>query len=331
MLRQPKEAMPMTGIPDPITRAACRWLLTGAEPGGYDGPDPPPNHDLRSLLSRERGDREASIAASARWLHLQQTLKPVLAGLEHDVWAIKGFDLARSVYPFPGGRPMSDADLLVKPEHLRRAIDAFISQGWRVSNSGDGIMSSGIVSEVKAVKNGVMAELHTHIFYFPATFPGRLPPDLTMNCRPLERGLMGLAWHNALLIVTLHMITNTAIRPVWWSDTCLLAKMVEERGTWKEFTESALRTRLSRPVGGILKTAATLGAPVPEMVTSLLDVRNDRAEAVLSAIKARSALPTLLNLMHLPGWKRISWFHAILWLVLTRQSPLRAVRPAELY
>jgi hypothetical protein len=313
----------MTATPDPVTRAACHWLLTGAEPGGYEGPDPPKNHGLKSLLSRERGDRDQRLAASAGWFHLEQTLKPVIKNLEHEVWAIKGFDLARSVYPFPGGRPMSDADLLVKPEHQRSVTNTFKKMGWHVMDSGDGIMTSGIVSETKAIKNGVMAELHTHIFYFPATFPGRLPHDLMQNGRPLEPNLLGLAWHNALLIVILHMITNTAIRPVWWADVCLLAKRVEERGTWKEFTRNALGTRLSTPIKEVLTTAAALGAPVPEKVTALLSERNAHAEALLTAIKARRGLPTLLNLKHLKGWKRISWFHAMLWLALTRQGPLR--------
>jgi hypothetical protein len=313
----------MTATPDPITKAACRWLLAGAGPGRYDGPDPAPGHDLTSLLSRERGNRDERLTSSAKWFHLEQKLKPVLKSLDHEVWAIKGFDLARSVYPFPGGRPMSDADLLVKPEHLRSVADTFTKMGWQVMDSGDGIMSSGIVSETKAIKNGVMAELHTHIFYFPATFPGRLPEDLTQNGRPLERNLMGLAWHNALLIVILHMITNTAIRPVWWADVCLLARKMEEQGTWREFTNSALKTRLSNPINEVLKTAAALGAPVPKRTTDLLNEGNTRAEALLTAIKARRGLPTLQNLRHLQGWKRISWFHAMLWLALTRQSPLR--------
>ncbi len=318
----------MTVTPDPVTKAACRWLLTGAEPGRYDGPDPAPNHDMRSLLSRERGDREARLAASARWFHLEQTLKPVLLNLDHEVWAIKGFDLARSVYPFPWGRPMSDVDLLVKPEHLRSVAGTFKKMGWQILDSGDGIMSSGIVSETKALRNGVLAELHTHIFYFPATFPGRLPHDLTQNGRPLEPNLTGLAWHNALLIVMLHMITNTAIRPVWWADVCLLAKKVEELGAWKEFTRNTLQTRLSNPMKEILITAASLGAPVPQRVTDMLNERNDPAEALLTAIKARRGLPTLLNLKHLQGWKRVSWFHVMLWLALSRQDPLRG-KPEE--
>lgn len=313
----------MTVTPDQVTQAVCRWLLSGAESGGYAGPDPPRNHDLESLLSRERGDRDARLAASAGWFHLEQTLKPVLRLLKADLWAIKGFDLARSVYPFPGGRPMRDADFFVKPGELNSVTGTFRKNGWQVMHSGDGITRAGIVSEVKAVKNRAMAEFHTHIFYFPATFPGKLPRDLFENGRYLEPNLMGLAWHNALLMVILHMITNPAIRPVWWTDVCLLAKKVDEQRTWKKFTGNALGTRLSRPVGDVLRTAAELGAPVPKRVTDLLNEKNDRAEAMLTAIKSRRGVPTLLNLMQMQGWRRVAWFHAMLWLALTRQSPLR--------
>jgi hypothetical protein len=316
--------------PDSITRAACQWLLAGAKAGSYQGPDPGPDHELSPLLAREFRGNDSRLPASARWFHLEQTVRPVLRRIHEEglmVWAFKGFDLARSVYPFPGGRIMRDADLFTTTEDTPGILDAFKRSGWVCRTPGDGVLQSGIVSEVKAFRHGAMAELHTHIFYFPATFPGRLPDDLFENGRHLEPGLMGFAWHNALLMVLLHMITNPWIRPIWWADACLLAGKTDEAGTWKPFTRNALQTRLGNAVASPLETAATLGAPVPPRVTLMLKTGETRHHAILEATKTRRRVPTLLNLQHLSGWKRISWFHAMLWLVMTRQSPLRENRP----
>lgn len=320
--------------PDAVTRAVCRWLLDGAVAGGYRGPDVDPRHDLAPLLSRERGDRNTRFASSAAWFHLEQTVKPALERVAEQgltVWAVKGFDLARSVYPFPGGRSMRDADLFLEPHSCREVVTGFRRAGWDCMTPGGGILSSGIVSEVKALRHGAMVELHTHIFYFPATFPGRLPPDLFQGGRQLEKGLKGFAWHNALLMVILHMLTNQVMRPVWWADVCLLCEKVSEAGTWALFTRNALLTRLGCPIGRILEASAAIGAPVSGRAVRTLECSERRWESILVAMKSRRKVPTLLNLRYLGGWRRVSWFHAMLWLVITRQSPLRdRVDPGEL-
>lgn len=116
--------MPMKGFepPDGITRAACRWLGAGAPRGGYEGPEPGGGHNLFPLLSMEFGKREAFLLSSAQWFRQEQILGPLLKMLSDEgeaLWAFKGFDLARSVYPFPEGRPMGDADLYVEAGNLR--------------------------------------------------------------------------------------------------------------------------------------------------------------------------------------------------------------------
>jgi hypothetical protein len=219
--------------PDAITEAACRWLLSGGLPGTYVGTDPGIAHDLSPLLAREMGRKDISLSAAASWFRQEQIVRQVLERISREgrkVWAVKGFDLARSVYPFPGGRPMCDADLFMEERNRHRILNIFAQSGWSRGSPGDGIFNTGIVSEMKMYRQGVMVELHTHIFYFPATFPGKLPADLFENGRLLEPGLMGFAWHNALLMVLLHMLTNIRIRPVWWVDICLLCMKVSKAG-----------------------------------------------------------------------------------------------------
>ncbi|MCK4807970.1 MAG: nucleotidyltransferase family protein, partial [Candidatus Aegiribacteria sp.] len=254
--------------PDVITEAACRWLLSGGVPGAYAGPDPGMTHDLSPLLAREMGRKDISLFTAAAWFRQEQIVRPVLERISGEgtkVWAVKGFDLARSVYPFPGGRTMCDADLFMEERNRHKILSMFCQSGWSRGSPGDGIFNAGIVSEMKMYRHGAMVELHTHIFYFPATFPGRLPTDLFENDRLLEPGLMGFAWHNALLIVLLHMMTNTMIRPVWWVDICLLCRKVSEAGTWNKFARNAFETQLGNSLAYLLRTAsAKLEAPVPE-------------------------------------------------------------------
>ena len=319
--------MKKNGQPDAITEAACRWLLSGGAPGAYTGPDPGHAHGLSPLLSKEMDRKDISLTAAAGWFRHEHIIRPVLELIAKEgtvLWAVKGFDLARSVYPFPGSRPMADADLFVEERNRQRILNAFEQSGWTRESPGDGIFNADIVSELKMYRHSTMVELHTHIFYFPATFPGKLPVDLFENGRPLEPGLMGFAWHNALLMVLIHMLTNSEMRPVWWVDTCLLCKKVSEAGSWNRFAWNASETKLGHALASLLVTAAeVLGAPIPGKAIEVLNRVVIGREDVVENLKAWQKRPTLLNLKHLAGWKKVSWSYALLWLVLTGQHPLR--------
>ncbi len=313
--------------PDEITKAACRWLLSGGLPGSYTGPDPGSGHDLSPLLAREMGRKEISLSTSAAWFRQEQIIRIALKRISEagtEVWAVKGFDLARSVYPFPGGRPMCDADLFLQGENRQKVLSIFARSGWSKGSPGDGIFNAGIVSEMKMFRQGVMIELHTHIFYFPATFPGKLPADLFENGRFLEPGLMGFAWHNALLMVLLHTLTNIMVRPVWWVDICMLCMKISRAGRWTEFARSAFETKLGNSIAKLLRTASVeLEAPIPERVIQALRITDSGREDIIEKLKSGRRVPTLLNLRYLTGWRKISWFYALFWLVLTGQHPLR--------
>jgi hypothetical protein len=309
---------------DPVLEYACRWLGSG---DAFEGPDPS-GHELAPLLSRVTGRRELYLAAAAEWFRSEQTVMPVLRRLEDSgarLWAVKGADLARSVYPFPGARTMCDVDFLVEREFLDAALESFACCGWEVRSTGWGVFTSGIVSELKFSRNGIRAELHTHPFYFPATLPGRLPGDLYEGGRRLADGLLGLGWHNALLYCILHMLTNSVRRPVWWVDLYLLAGRVSAAGTWLRFSRGAAGTGLGGAVSDLLSEAVLrTGAPVPSgVIGALAECRSGR-ETVLAGLTGASGRPSLTNLRCLPGWRRVSWGLAVLWLRITGGSILRS-------
>lgn len=312
--------------PDAVTAAACEWLLHGGSPGCYSGPDPGPGHDLTPLLARETGREKELLLSEAMWVRMEEVARPALkaAGWRSgSVWAFKGYDLAQSIYPFPGARPMGDLDLFVRKAEATCLIDAFTGCGWSAGTPGRGIFSAGIVSEMKMRRLGVMVELHSHIFYFPATFPGRLPRDLFQGGRELRPGLMAFSWHNSLLMVLLHILTNTGVRPVWWVDVCLLCRKVDTSSSWKDFTRNARDTLLGKAVSSVLRTASVrLGAPVPEKVMVLLENSRDYGDAVLPGLRGGRRVPTLMNLRYLRGWRKVSWFYALLCMVLLRRRPI---------
>lgn len=312
--------------PDTVTAAACEWLLRGGSRGGYCGPDPGPGHDLTPLLARETGRERELLLFEAMWVRMEEVVRPALEAVERcpgSVWAFKGCDLARSLYPFPGARPMGDLDLFVRTAEAACVIDAFTGCGWSAGTPGRGIFSAGIVSEMKMQRLGVLAELHSHIFYFPATFPGRLPRDLFQEGRALRPGLMAFSWHNSLLMVVLHMLTNSGVRPVWWVDVCLLCREVCESSSWRDFARNARETLLGRSVSSVLRIASSrLGAPVPEEVMVSLENSRSCADAVLPGLRAGRKLPTLMNLRYLRGWRKISWFYALFCMILLRRRPV---------
>ncbi len=310
--------------PDLVTKEACKWL-SGA--GNYTGPEPEVNHGLIPLLSRELGLTGVNLQATAMWFKQEQILRKVLEKIdEADIvlWAVKGFDLSRSVYPFPGGRPMCDADLFIEEKDRQKIMSIFLEDGWTKGSPGDGVFTSGIVSEMKMFKQGLMAELHTHIFYFPATFPGRLPYDLFESGRLLEPGLMGFAWHNALLMVIIHMITNISIRPVWWIDVHLLCSKITKENKWDEFLINANRTNLCSVIAKPLETALNeLKSEVPIWVIKVLQYQKNDREDIIEKLKTGQKVPTLLNIRYLVGWKKISWSFALLWLLVIGKNPLK--------
>ncbi|MBN2608876.1 MAG: nucleotidyltransferase family protein [Candidatus Fermentibacteraceae bacterium] len=309
--------------PDTVTAAACEWLQAGGKEGGYSGPDPGDDHDLAPLLSRETGRRGMALLSESIWIRREEAVMPVLrrlgaAGIT--VWAFKGFDLARSLYPFTGARSMSDIDLFLRTGERGPVLEAFRDHGWTVATPGRGIFASGIVSEVKLRKLDTMAELHSHIFYFPATFPGSLPHDLFRGGRRLAPGLLAFSWHNSLLMVALHALINSWMRPVWWVDLSLLCSKVTETGTWREFTLNATRTRLGPSIHSLLAAVSSnLCAEVPGKVLDMLESQGSDGEAILEGLRKGKKVPTLMSLRYLNGWRRSSWFYALIWMIISRR------------
>jgi len=315
-------------MPDSTTVNACRWLSAPGEKAAVPAPD----HDLFPMLSAGNSCGSDRLVYSAEHFRKQQVITPVadlIAQRSIPVWVFKGFDLAESLYPFPGARSMNDVDIYIRTTDRQQVVSCFRADDWQLLSPGYGTFTSNIVSELKAFKNGVLVEVHTHIFYFPATFPGRLPCDLFSSWRELSGGFRGFDWHNALLLVLLHMALNPVLRPVWWVDVFLLARKVDRFGMWNKFAVNAAGTELGRTLAFLLSASADyLDAPVPGSVIEFLKLCSSR-DYILNGLLGKSPIPSITNLLCCRDWRALSMLLPILLPLVKRRTLLHQVLASQ--
>ncbi len=111
------------------------------------------------------------LAWSKNQLLLDAVKKIIMMCNEQDipVLVLKGISLLVSVYKDTGARFMSDADILIKPEHVRRVTDLMIKNGWRFHNHSQAYLSKissvGINKEITFMnERGIELDIHWKIF-----------------------------------------------------------------------------------------------------------------------------------------------------------------------
>jgi len=117
------------------------------------------HHNLRGLGVDPRALRQYRNDTMVFWIRNQQlfrfasgaALELTASGI--DTLVLKGVPLACRFYPAPGLRPMSDVDLLVRPEQAVEAIGLFTRHGWGCSN--DAVIGLDNLEELVAVRNAL--------------------------------------------------------------------------------------------------------------------------------------------------------------------------------
>lgn len=306
--------------PDKITNSAFNWLKNGAGENQYSGPEPCTDHDLYPLLCTEFGNPLARLAVRARWLsmkHLLQSELALLAGLGFSAWAYKGIDYANTLYPSPGARPMADIDLLLDKKTLNVFDGILRSAGWKNLSPGDGILSAGLIAEVKYFKKGNLVELHTHPLYFPPTLPGKLPNDLFSSGEEIIPGLRIFTPPNRFLLFFLHFVTQKVPRQIWWLDLALLANLLSKTNQWREFSRAARFTKLGKVISDRLAVAQScFNLDVPESVHQTLNWNGDRSSE-LAMLLGNRGKPTVKALLSSTGWRQISFLVSLIYRLLT--------------
>jgi len=240
-----------------------------------------------------------------------ETLRPSLDDILREgarVWAWKGLDYALSLYPSPWTRPMHDIDLIVELKYLDRVLSVLNRAGWRTRSAEAFAFRSGRVSELRLFRSGALLEIHTHPFYYPSLFPGRLPVDLFDSGSELLPGLLRFPVEHAFLLALLHHCQEGSSRQIGWVDEALLAAAAARRSAWPRLGVALAATRLGTEISAILGVIAGMpGTGVPPGTAAALAAGGRGPDRLLSFYRTGSGLPTLACLLSMRGGRSVSY------------------------
>lgn len=302
-----------------LTRPGCAGGLRGC---GKDETA----RDLRAILCRDAGGRLVRRLQAASWLRLESALGSIcgiLAESGIEVWGYKGVDYAVTLYPDPCLRPMSDLDLIVRPERILDASCALRARGWSPSTPGSSLLACGIVSGLLLSKEDIALDLHSHPSYFPSTIPGRLPHPSETEGKATDAGFVSPPSPYRLLLTLMHIHRHGAGRGIWWVDAALLARGLDARG-WMEFAMLASGTGLAGRLLPLLEMIGRFeGMKVPVAVRGAIAGAPDRWRSLDPPRRPGRGSGTVAALLTLGGWKRTSFLSVVLLRLATGAPPRR--------
>jgi hypothetical protein len=267
---------------------------------------------------------ESYLRSAARNLLLLRALTDDLGRLASAgvlVIVLKGATLAGTVYEDPALRPMSDIDLLVPPEHVSRAVDAFKANGYETPSTE---MRSGArlayENEVEVRRPGavdIRVDIHWSLLDSPL-----------YRHKPSQDWLWGTALPvrvggtEALMLgpeaQILHLCAHLAFHhggqgPLWLNDVAEVAHYYRDGLDWQMVLEQAKVSNLVFALQKVLpRVAAGWLAPIPDPILTTLETlhpsavemkihrwRNAEGRSV-----AREVLSDLISLSELPDQLR---------------------------
>jgi hypothetical protein len=200
------------------------------------------------------------------------------------VMPLKGAALVRGYYPAAALRPMSDLDLLVRPDDAERMAHLLHGCGYLPVTrpaAGGGDREYAFVSH--RPEGAVLVEYRSEPLDPITGFPASLDPVLAVRLRAhaarmWERGTPGefggapvvrIASEDLLLHITSHLATRHAgFRLLWLHDVCRVLVAHPTDFNWRYFWDEAALLNLTVPVEAALAAAhrwldAPLVAPTP--------------------------------------------------------------------
>jgi len=232
------------------------------EQAGRDGMLPPA---VRTELTRS-ATRVAYDNVHA--MHQTAALIEALNRARIPVMLLKGAALLKTVYEHPDLRPMSDVDLLVRPEHALRAVEVLQSAGCRRG--------------VSLVREDFFPRFHYEV---ELLVPGLRPVRIDLHARPfrplrLSRTIPDEAlWEGAIAVhvggagavvprpesLFVHLATHAAFhgcaRLVWLYDLVRLVRFNDGRLKWELILKTCRDWRLGAAVGESVGAAEGLLGP----------------------------------------------------------------------
>lgn len=224
-------------------------------------------------ICRERL-RAAAMTVAVRHLNMMRELERIVQAFNHagvPVMLLKGAALNLTVYERADQRPMSDLDLLVKPEHVREALAL--------------LRENGCTAGYDLIRDDFFPRYHYEVELFSG---GPRPVRLDLHARPFRPlRLAGIIaddalWHGAgamrlgkaeafipraeLMFLQLagHAGFHGCSRLIWLYDLKRLVKHYGSSLDWSLILQFAQRWRLSRAVlYAIVQTEELLGPAFP--------------------------------------------------------------------
>lgn len=260
---------PLAGAPEPVTTQLYRlyWATHFL------------NRDLLNELNR------VLEAASA-------------AGI--DVLPLKGALLAAAYYPTPALRPMSDLDLLVRPDDLERMAGLLHSLGYlqvdaspsyaaddrldRASREHIWIISRPEMTALIEFRGEALQAAMARLSDLDASLATRLRDHAAAiwsraHRQTDARRTWRLSKEDLLLHVAAHLAAqHSEFRLIWLHDIARIVAREAEPFDWEYIADSAVRLRIAGPVWAALDAASRwVEAPVPRAALNDLLQRSAKA------------------------------------------------------
>ena len=245
-------------------------------------------HDLKTRVPERvwQALERTSRQTAARNLRVDVELAALARTLAADdipLIVLKGAYLTQAVYKNAALREMNDVDVLLRQEHLHRAVDVLRARGYQPLKSFSVDLDAAVHHHVtRLIKPGTAAiELHWNI-----TMPHQAysidPADLWRRAAPVAIGgatMLGLSAEDLLLHLCFHTSYQHrfefGLRP--FCDIAATIRRFQTEIDWHEVQRRSRDWRWGRGVHLALHLAAELvGAAVPvEVLTALSSVDDD--------------------------------------------------------
>ena len=259
-------------LPGPEAIAAWeQWRLSASRDPASQRLLPILYHNLRSLGVAANSLQEYRRAYDQAWCENQFMFShaaAIVRGLREagiEVLLLKGAALALAFYPDPALRPMSDIDILVRPEQIAKATEVCRRLGWQpIFDPLDLLPLDQGVHFVRGSE--FQLDLHWRPFW---EFRRDASDDpLWVHAVPLTMGAESTRCLNGthqLLHVCVHGTQRCDVPLIRWvADAMAVLRSPRQTVDWDELTEQTARRRYTRHMLDTLSyLQQRLDAPIP--------------------------------------------------------------------
>ena len=233
--------------------------------------------------------KRAYYVAAARHAVLSASLGTALRALKTakiETMVLKGAALAETVYPSPACRPMTDVDLLVRPEDLRAADRALAGLGYRAVDGRAEAIDPDLPASLSTLEyqaeDPIAPPIHLHWHLVNTSVPVEAYRDRidlgevwaeALPFRVAGAETLRMASHHLIVYLCEHALrpAHAFYKPAHVTDLARVIAGGLETADWARVADVARRFGLDRMVYlGLLIVRDRADAPVPDEVLRAL-------------------------------------------------------------